>query len=427
MSDEGLSQKSTCTTCGASLSTDNRCNPVDLEPATQHWQTALLPRANLRLDYLLDTSPRIWEPRMRLGVKAALVAGQLVEGDVAFDGDRIDAIGLSPAGKRGLAVPGLIDVQINGFDGVDFALADTVDYQHVAMRLAGTGVTSFQPTLISLPVPDYRSALNRFDPSAVSSARILGLHLEGPFLSPTRCGAHDPKNMIGPDVALTDELLDSGRVAHMTIAPELPGALDLIDLLVRRGVTAALGHTDADASLAAEAFDHGARSVTHVFNAQRPWTHRDPGVSGVALDRDDVFVTAIVDGIHLADETVRLAANATGDRFVLITDAIAAAGRPDGTYALGDRSVTLEGGACRLEDGTLAGSTLTMDKAIRNMIDLGFDPTTAIAAATSAPAGLIRRDDLGSLAPGSAADVCIFDDAFEVHRTFVFGLESFAA
>jgi N-acetylglucosamine-6-phosphate deacetylase len=364
---------------------------------------------------------------MRLGVKTALVDGEVVEGDISIDGDRIEATGLSPAGKSGLAVPGLIDVQINGFDGVDFTSADADDYRHVARRLAETGVTSFQPTLISLPVADYIGALERFNPSAVSEARILGMHLEGPFLSPARCGAHDPANMLDPDVAQTREILDAGQVSHMTIAPELPGALDVIDLLVQEGVTVSLGHTDADASAATEGFDHGARCVTHIFSAQRPWAHRDPGVSGVALDRDDVFVTAIVDGIHLADETVRLAANAAGDRFVLITDAISAAGRPDGTYALGDRSVTMMNGACRLDDGTLAGSALTMDQAIRNMIDLGFDPPRAIAAATSSPADLIRRDDLGSLAPGTAADICVFNDAFEVQRTIVFGSESFAA
>lgn len=364
---------------------------------------------------------------MRLGVKAALVDGQLVRGDVAIDGEYVDAIGLSPAGRTGLAVPGLIDLQINGFDGVDFTSAGTDDYRHVAKRLAATGVTSFQPTLISLPADQYVAALGRLDPSEIRDARILGMHLEGPFLSPARCGAHDPENMIHPDVTLTQQFLDAGHFTHMTIAPELPGALKLIDFLSTRGVTVALGHTDCDAETATTAFDGGARSVTHIFGAQRPWGHRDPGVSGVALVRSDVFVTAIVDGVHLAPETVQLAANAAGERFVLITDAIAAAGRPDGRYPLGDRSVILEHGACRLDDGTLAGSALTLDQAIRNMIDLGFDPLRAIGAATTAPAALIRRTDLGSLAPGGAADVCVMDDSFEVVRTIVFGSESFAA
>jgi len=362
---------------------------------------------------------------MRLGVRAALVDGEIVKGDVAVEGDRIDAVGLLPAGASGLATPGLIDVQINGYDGVDFTHADADDYRHVARRLAQTGVTAFQPTLISLPMADYLAALQRFDPNVISDARVLGMHLEGPFLSRARCGAHDPQNMTAPDPSLIDELIAAGNVAHMTIAPELPGAIEAIDQLVGNGITVALGHTDADGETATTAFDHGARSVTHIFGAQRPWGHRDPGVSGVALDRDDVFVTAIVDGVHLADETVRLTANASGDRFVLISDAIAAAGRTDGTYALGDRSVTLRDGACRLADGTLAGSSLTMDQAIRNMIELGFDPTRAIHAATSAPATLIGRPDLGSLVPGSAADVCVFDDSFNVTRTLVFGSESF--
>ncbi|NOY56388.1 MAG: N-acetylglucosamine-6-phosphate deacetylase [Actinobacteria bacterium] len=363
---------------------------------------------------------------MRLGVNAALVHGRIVEGDVAVEGGLIDRVGLSPAGRTGLATPGFIDVQINGFDGVDFTTADAGDYARVAGRLAATGVTAFQPTLITLPVPDYFGALGRLRSTSIANARILGMHLEGPFLSPVRCGAHDPRNTLDPDPELTRRLLDAGPVTYMTIAPELPGALDLIELLVAAGVTVALGHTDADAATANAAFDRGARSVTHIFGAQRPWRHRDPGISGAALVRDDVFITAIVDGVHLAPEAVKLAANAAGERFVLITDAISAAGRPDGRYLLGDRTVILDHGACRLDNGTLAGSVLTMDQAVRNMIDLGFDPLRAVAAATSAPAELVRRPDLGSLEPGTAADVCVLDDSYHVIRTIVGGEESFA-
>ena len=142
--------------------------------------------------------------------------------------------------------------------------------------------------------------------------------------------------------------------------------------------------------------------------------------------RGDVFITAILDGIHLAPEATMLAANAAGDRFVLITDAIAAAGKPDGEYLLGDRTVVLKDGACRLQDGTLAGSTLTMDQAVRNMISLGYEPQRAIAAATSAPAALMHREDLGRLEPGAPADVCLLDDAFQVTQTLIGGVESFA-
>ena len=364
---------------------------------------------------------------MRLGVAAALIGNELVPGDVAIGEGVIEGVGLSPVGKAGLAIPGFIDAQINGFDGVDFTTAEPDDYEFVARHLAATGVTAFQPTVIALPPQDYLSALRRLAVTSIRSGRILGMHLEGPFLSPVRSGAHDPANLVAPDIALTRSFLEAGPVTHMTIAPELPGALELIDLLVASGVTVALGHTDADAATAHAAFDRGARSVTHIFGAQRPWKHRDPGISGAALVRDDVFLTAIVDGIHLAPEAIQLAARCAGDRFVLITDAIAAAGQPDGEYLLGDRTVILRDGACRLADGTLAGSSLTMDQAVRNMIDLGFGPTRAIAAATAAPAALVGRPELGTLTVGTPADVCVLDDSYRVVRTVVAGEETFSA
>lgn len=362
---------------------------------------------------------------MNLGVRAALVDGAIVPGDVAVAGGRISRVGVRPAGRAGLAVPGLIDVQVNGFAGIDFATADPDDYEVVATAMAATGVTGFQPTLISLPETAAMTALERLSAVATDRARILGMHLEGPFLSPVRRGAHDQANMVDPDPALATRLIAAGPVTHMTIAPELPGALDLIELLVAKDVTVAVGHSDADAATAHAAFDRGARSVTHVFNAQRPWAHRDPGIAGAALTRPGVFLTAIVDGIHLAPETVRLAASAAGSRFVLITDAIAAAGRPEGTYELGDRTVHVADGICRLDDGTLAGSVLTMEQAVRNLLDLGFGVPQGVAPGTTAPAELIGRPDLGTLRPGTPADICVFDDAFRVERTLVAGKETF--
>jgi N-acetylglucosamine-6-phosphate deacetylase len=366
-----------------------------------------------------------WKVRMRLGVKQAIVGGRIVDGDVTVEDGCVASVGVTPAGASGLAVPGFIDVQINGFDGIDFTNASPAEYENVAQQLAATGVTAFQPTLISLPSADYLTTLRQAGTMSILSARIIGIHLEGPFLAPIRCGAHDPENMVDPDPILAKQFVEAGPFTYATIAPELPGALDLVELLAAAGVVVALGHTDADAATAHTAFDRGARSVTHIFGAQRPWKHRDPGISGAALVRDDVFITAIVDGIHLAPEATMLAANAAGDRFVLITDAIAAAGRSDGEYILGDRTVILRDGACRLENGTLAGSSLTMDRAVRNMMALGFEPRRAIAAATSAPAALMRREDLGRIEPGAPADVCILDDGFRVTRTLVGGAESF--
>jgi len=362
---------------------------------------------------------------MRLGVKQALYGGRIVDGDVTVEDGRVASVGVTPAGASGLAAPGFVDAQINGFDGIDFTTANPAEYEHVAQQLTATGVTAFQPTLIPLPSADYLTTLRQAGTMSISSARIIGIHLEGPFLAPIRCGAHDPENMVDPDPILASQFLEAGPFTYTTIAPELPGALDLIEFLAAAGVVVALDHTDADAARAHAAFDRGARSVTHIFGVQCPWRHRDPGISGAALVRDDVLVTAIVDDIHLAPEATLLAAKAAGDRFVLITDAIAEAGRPDGEYILGDRTVILRDGACRLENGTLAGSTLTMDQAVRNMMTLGFEPSRAIAAATSAPAALMRREDLGRLEPGAPADSCILDDTFHVSRTLVGGAESF--
>jgi len=364
---------------------------------------------------------------VNLGVQAALVDGVVIAGDVDIADGSITRIGVMPAGAGGLAVPGLIDVQVNGFAGVDFTTAEPEDYHTAAAAMAATGVTSFQPTLISLPAADYVAALERLVATSTASARILGMHLEGPFLSPLRRGAHDPANMVDPDTALAARLIEAGPVTHMTIAPELPGALDVIEMLAARDITVAVGHSDADAATANAAFDRGARSVTHLFNASRPWDHRDPGIAGVALTRPGVFLTAIVDGIHLAPEAVHLAVNAAGARFVLMTDAIAATGRSDGAYPLGDRTVHVADGACRLDDGTLAGSVLTMDRGVRNLLDLGLDVPGAVSAATSAPASLVERPELGTLRPGTPADVCVFDDTFDVVRTMVSGRETFAS
>lgn len=361
---------------------------------------------------------------MNLGVAAALVDGVVVPGDVEVVDGVITGVGLSPAGRSGLAVPGFVDVQVNGFAGVDFATADVDGYRTAAEAMARTGVTTFLPTIISLPEADIVAALRGLEearPHVVS--HMPGMHLEGPFLSPLRCGAHEPANMPEPSVDLVERLLAAGPIAHMTLAPERPGALEVIDRLLAAGVTVAVGHSDATAAEAHAAFDRGARSVTHLFNAQRPWNHRDPGIAGAVLVRDDVFLTVIVDGVHLDPDAVRLAARCAGDRLVLITDAIAATGMGDGAYPLGDRTVTVDGAEARLQDGTLAGSVLTMDQAVRNVIDLGLDPVAAIAAATTAPAALIGRT--ASLAPGNPADLCVLDEAFEVTATLVGGVETF--
>jgi N-acetylglucosamine-6-phosphate deacetylase len=366
---------------------------------------------------------------VRLGVDAAFVDGELVPGDVEIAGASISSIGLAAAGSGHIALPGFVDLQVNGFAGVDFTFAGPDDYRAVGGALVATGVTAYQPTLITLPEAAYLEALARAaeagdDPG---SPRITGIHLEGPFLSPDRSGAHDPDNTRDPDRELMDRLLESGRVRFVTLAPERPGALDLIEHLTAQGIVVACGHTDATAAVANAAFDRGATAVTHLYGAQRPFHHRDPGIVGAALARDGIVVTIIVDGVHLADETVQLTARAAAGRFAVITDAIAAAGMPDGSYPLGDQAVQVRDGEARLENGTLAGSVLTMDRAVRNLLSLGIPVESAVAAATSTPARLIGRPELGTLRPGTPADVAVVDEGYTVVRTLVAGKEVFAA
>ena len=355
---------------------------------------------------------------MRLGVAAAIVEGELVAGDVSVADGCVAEVGLAPAG-HGLAVPGFVDLQVNGFAGVDFAAADADGYRRAVDELLATGVLAFQPTLITAAEEDLVAAVAEVPPLP----QVLGVHLEGPFLAPTRLGAHSPELRRDPDPALLERLLDAGPVTHTTLAPELPGALELVDLLVARGVTVALGHSNATAAEAHRGFDRGARTVTHLFNAMRPFGHRDPGIGGAALAREDVVVQAIVDGVHLADDTVRVVARTAAGRFAVVTDAIAAAGIGDGAFRLGDVDVEVRDGVCRRADGVLAGSVVTMPESIRRLHALGVPLVEAVAAATSAPARIARRPDLGVLRPGGPADLVVLDDALEVERVLVGGRE----
>jgi N-acetylglucosamine-6-phosphate deacetylase len=368
---------------------------------------------------------------MRLGVAAALVDGELVDGDVEIRDGRIEAVGLgAPSGSR-IAAPGFVDLQVNGFAGIDFSAPAEDGYATAGAALLACGVTAFQPTLATAPPDAMRAALARVpavDPPATAGAsgastpRVIGAHLEGPFISPARPGAHDAGAILFPDSATLAALLAAGPVSQVTLAPELPGAANLIAALVDRGITVACGHTEADAATAHRAFDLGASAVTHLFNAMRPPAPRDPGIAFAALGREDVFIGLVVDGDHLADDTVRTACRAAGDRLVLISDAVAAAAAPDGDYTLGGRvPIHSAAGTVRTPAGTLAGSTLTMLDAVRNTHALGIPLATALRAATETPARMARRPDLGRLAPGARADLVVLDDSLDLHRVLLDG------
>jgi N-acetylglucosamine-6-phosphate deacetylase len=362
---------------------------------------------------------------MRLGVGAAMVDGDLVDGDVEVVDGRIAAVGVrAPAGSK-IAVPGFVDLQVNGYAGVDFSAAGEDGHEVAAAALLADGVTAFQPTIITAEIEAMVDSVARVR-QVEGGPQVIGVHLEGPFLSPEKPGAHDEAALRAPEVVTLEVLLAAGTVTQVTLAPELPGALELIDLLVERGITVSCGHTDADASAAHLAFDRGASAVTHIFNAMRRPDARDSGIAVAALGRDGVFVTAVVDGHHLADDTVRTVWRAAGDRLVLISDAVAAAAAPDGDYTLGGNVPIHSGaGVARNADGSLAGSTLSMLDAVRNLHALGIPLAAALRAATEAPARMARRPDLGRIAPGARADLVVLDDSLELTQVLLGGKSVF--
>ncbi len=363
----------------------------------------------------------------RLGVGAALAEGAMVPGDVEVTGDTITAVGLPSRPTQLLALPGFVDLQVNGFAGIDLADTDVAGYTAVGVALAATGVTAYQPTFISSPTEVTTRALTALArarrETATTGARALAAHLEGPFISPSRCGAHDARHVGPASIVAADVLCNAGPVGMMTLAPEIDGAFAVIAHLRDRGIAVSLGHSDATASVAGAAFDAGAAAVTHVFNAMRPITAREPGLAGAALARPEVCVMVIADGVHLADEVLAILLVAARRRLCLVTDAIEAATAGDGDARLGGRVVHVVGATARLDDGTLAGSVLTMDAAVRALLRHGAPPAEAVNAATGVPARLIGDERRGRLRVGGRADVTVVDDAWQVRRTLVAGVE----
>jgi N-acetylglucosamine-6-phosphate deacetylase len=358
---------------------------------------------------------------VRLGVEAALVDGQLLPGDVEIVGDTIADVGLASANGRGIAAPGFVDLQVNGFGGVDFLEADAEGYRRAGEAMVETGVTAYLPTFITAPEEQLIAALHQIPRVRGSGPRIVGAHLEGPFLASGRLGTHRASARRDPDIELLDRLLAAGPVRMMTLAPELPGAELLIDLLQLHGVVVSCGHSDASADEANAAFDRGVRTVTHLFNAMRPFRHRDPGIVGAALARDDVVVQIILDGIHLAPETASVISRGAVGRVALVTDAVAGAGMEDGVYSLAGFAVEIRDGVVSGPDGVLAGSVLTMIEAVQNFHTLGIPLPAALDAASSIPAGVLGNGTIGRLAPGFPADIVVVDDNLSLERVLVAG------
>ena len=383
----------------------------------------------------------------------------LEPGFVVTSGDRITDAGQGPPPGTpdvelagGALVPGLVDLQVNGYFGVEMQAADPDGWATVAGRLPATGCTAFLPTFITAPVKRLATALGfvaeNLPERRWRGARVLGVHLEGPFISPRRRGAHNPDWIVPPSPAALDELLAAGAglVRLVTLAPEVDGGLAAIRQLAGAGVLASVGHSNATAAQVAAAAGAGARMVTHLFNAQPGIKSREPGVVGQALTDPRLTSGLIMDTHHVSPANCTLAFAAAPGRICLVTDAAACAGMPPGEYLLGGEPITLppgDGVPPRRADGGLAGSALRIDRAVANMVGAvsarGGDPplrspgglppvladgaalAEAVAAASRVPADLIGRTDLGRLAPGAAADLVWLDDDLRAAATWIEG------
>ncbi len=314
----------------------------------------------------------------------------------------------------GWLLPGFIDIHVHGGGGHDVTKSPAAMAGASEFHLRH-GTTRMLVSLMAAPVDRLCEQLEWVG-RLVPGGRVLGAHLEGPFLAPARCGAQNRDHLLDPDPLVLTKLLAAanGNLRQMTIAPELPGALELIRDLVAAGVLAAVGHTAATFDEACAGFAAGATLATHLFNGMAPVSHREPGAAVAALDAG-VVVEMINDGVHVHDPITRLVGRGRADRVVLVTDAVSAAGAGDGHYTLGDREIVVRDGAARLSGSSrLAGSTLTMDEAVRRFVrDVGLPVEEAAAAAASTPARLLGvQDRCGAIAAGLDADLVHLDDEF---------------
>ncbi len=332
----------------------------------------------------------------------------------------------------GILAPGFVDIHIHGGAGHDVMEAGSDALPPVERLLASHGVSSYFPTTVTAPMDATLAALGRLAdaveasvPSGDLRARPRGIHLEGPFISHSRRGVHPPENLLAPTVAAFDRFWQAarGHIRVLTIAPEIPGALEVISHAAALGVCVSLGHSDAGLDAARAGVAAGARHATHTFNAMRPLDHRDPGILGEVLTDSRLSADIIADGIHLDPTIVQLFLKAKGpEAAVLITDAIAATGMPDGRYRLGSLEVDVKDGRC-LSGGKLAGSVLTMDRAVRNVMQFAqWDLQQTLRLATANPARVAGLKDAGSIKAGAPADLVVLSPNGEVRNTIIGGM-----
>jgi N-acetylglucosamine-6-phosphate deacetylase len=363
---------------------------------------------------------------------------ELADSVILTEGGRITAIGHRdevkiPSGAMDYVaagmtvVPGFIDVHIHGAGGHDVMEATPDALDCITSTVARYGTTSILATTVTASVDEtcrsldgiakYIRAHEKFEDAEQDkgdlAAEILGIHLEGPFISRARRGVHPPDTITRPSVEILDKFRAAadGLIRIITIAPEIPGALDLIHYAVANGIVAAIGHTDANFEQTQAAIQAGARHSVHFYNAMRPFSHRDPGVIGAILTEPDVTAEVIADGIHVAGPAIQVLLGTKGfDTVLLASDGTAATGMPDGKFRLGNFEVTVKDGVCRNSEGKLAGSTLTLDRALRYIVALGVPLVDAVRMATILPArrlGLAGKKGILAVGVGTDADLVV--------------------
>jgi N-acetylglucosamine-6-phosphate deacetylase len=384
------------------------------------------------------------EDGLRVTGGRVLRAGRWIDADIAIRGDRIAAVDERPAGVGGpdrgrgvldasglLVAPGFIDLQVNGAFGHDVT-SDPPSIWAVAAGLPRTGVTAFLPTVISAPPDAAAGAMAALAGGPLpghAGAEPLGLHLEGPMLAEARAGAHEPRFLRPPSPEVIEGWSLAAGVRLVTLAPELPGALEVIRELRGRGVVVSAGHSDASEDQAIAGLEAGVSAGTHLFNGMPPITAGEPGIAGALLAPVDAIVGLIADGVHVPPAALRTVWMARGPHGIaLVTDATSAMGMSDGRYVLGRRTVHLRGGEVRDDRGVLAGSALSMDRAVRTLVrETGASPAEALAAASATPARLLGLDDRGRIEPGARADLVLLDRGLHPIATVVGGRVLFDA
>lgn len=369
-------------------------------------------------------------PEQAVTIAAGRIA-DVADGGLAGDPPDIDL----PAG---VLTPGLLDLQNNGSFGADFADATPQQWAGVLAGLAACGVTGVQPTIITAPLDELNASFDRARDARAAAqdqptCRILGVHLEGPFISAARKGAHRPEYMLDPTDEALDVLLGHPATREMlltlTLAPERDHALAAIRRLAGDGIVVSVGHSDASAEQVWAAADAGATMTTHIFNAQRPFGHRDPGVPGAVLADPRFYIGTIIDAQHVHPAVVKIVYAAAARRAIGVTDAIVTAGLPNHTPLLfgGQPVANDDSGLGRRPDGTIAGAGIVLDEGVRRLIAAGMDPAVVLASCTEVAAASIQRDDLGRLARGCVADLVWWDEDYVPRRVWIGGREIPAA